>query len=389
MTLKLKVGARISLTHNIDAVDGLVNGAMGEVLGFTHHPDNSVQFVMVKFDNAESGMERRKEYNVSKFPDCTAIDRLQFEFQLRKAGTATGTAINFPLRLGWGTTLHRLQGHTIEAPKKLVLNLQCWLQPAMIYVGLSRVKFLDQLYILNLLPIDKIVPFADAFDEMTRLKTIDISLPVPKNANKFEIVSLNTISLPAHFEDIKSDINLISAKVLLLQETSINPNINVGNMYNINGKTVHFTSQGHRKGLASYFPPDFQVVNEISFDEFQMMTIANSHMQITNVYRSSKAGSDFLDYFDRFLADILDKSKMQIIMGDWNFCQRDEPNHPVKKSLDRHNYISALNPHQPTHVMGRCLDAIFTRNFVLNFNASVKVCIYSDHEPISIKFDYD
>ena len=76
-------------------------------------------------------------------------------------------------------------------------------------------------------------------------------------------------------------------------------------------------------------------------------------------------------------------------MGDWNFCQRDEPNHPVKKSLDRHNFISALRPHQPTHVMGRCLDAIFIRNVVSDCNASVKVCIYSDHEPISIKFDYD
>jgi hypothetical protein len=38
--------------------------------------------------------------------------------------------------------------------------------------------------------------------------------------------------------------------------------------------------------------------------------------------------------------------------------------------------------------MGRCLDAIFVRNLASNYDASVKVCIYSDHEPISIKFDY-
>jgi hypothetical protein len=388
LKLDLKVGARISLTSNLDAVDGLVNGAMGEVVGFTHQPDNSVQFVMVRFDNPDSGKERRKQYKISKFPHCTAIDRLQSDFQLRTGGTATGTAINFPLRLCWGTTLHRLQGHTIEAPQKLVLNLNCWLQHGMIYVGLSRVKFLDQLYILNKLPFDKITPFPEAFDEMTRLKTIDISLSVQKSANEFEIVSLNTISLPAHFEDIKSDINLTSAKVILLQETSLTPDIDVGNMYNLNGKNVHYTSQGHRKGLASYFPPDFELISEISDAKFQMTTISNIHMQITNVYRSANAGSDFLDYFDHFLSYIIDKSKMQIIMGDWNFCQRDEPNHPVKKSLDRHNFISTLRPHQPTHIMGRCLDAIFVRNLVSNYDASVKVCIYSDHEPISIKFDY-
>ena len=93
----------------------------------------------------------------------------------------------------------------------------------------------------------------------------------------------------------------MSANVILLQETSLTPDIDVGNMYNLNGKNVGFKSQGHRKGLASYFPPDFKVVDQISDAKFQMMTISNRHMQITNVYRSSNAGSDFLDYFDQFL----------------------------------------------------------------------------------------
>ena len=34
LQLKLKIGARVYLTHNIDVVDGLANGTMGIVIGF-------------------------------------------------------------------------------------------------------------------------------------------------------------------------------------------------------------------------------------------------------------------------------------------------------------------------------------------------------------------
>ena len=220
--------------------------------------------------------------------------------------------------------------------------------------------------------------------EMKRLEALDLSLPVQIPLNQFEIVSLNVISLPSHFDDIKVDPNLMTAKVLLLQETSLTKNLEDSIRFKLEGKICHFNSSGHRKGLATYFPPDFSVVMDVTHGRFQMTSISNGELTITNVYRSGDAGKRF----DESLTNIIeDKSRTHILMGDWNFCQRDEPSHSVKKFLESNGFISGFAEPQATHIQGRCLDQIFVR-FVgepLVFESSVKVCIYSDHEPISMK----
>jgi hypothetical protein len=382
----LKIGARVSMTSNIDVIDGLVNGTMGVVVGFEMHANGKdVRFVMVKFNNPEHGKERRKKYNFeSKYPGATAVEFYETEVSLRRKATATCTVINIPLRLAWGLTLHKIQGHTIEKPTALIIALDCWLQPGMVYVGLSRVKSLDQLYILEKFPVPKAVPWPDALVEMKRLEVLDLSLPIQIPLNQFEIVSLNVISLPSHFEDIKVDPNLMSAKVLLLQETSLTNNLGDNHRFNLEGKMCHFNSSGHRKGLATYFTPDFSVLLDKTHGRFQMTSISNGELIITNVYRSKDAGRDFLQSLESFIQD---KSKVHIFMGDWNFCQRDEALHKVKVFLEKNGFISGFTTPQATHIQGRCLDQIFVRfpGDPLDFESSVKVCIYSDHEPISMK----
>ena len=374
------------MTSNIDVIDGLVNGTMGVVVGFEMHANGKdVRFVMVKFNNPEHGKERRKKYNFeSKYPGATAVEFYETEVSLRRKATATCTVINIPLRLAWGLTLHKIQGHTIEKPTALIIALDCWLQPGMVYVGLSRVKSLDQLYILEKFPVPKAVPWPDALVEMKRLEVLDLSLPIQIPLNQFEIVSLNVISLPSHFEDIKVDPNLMSAKVLLLQETSLTNNLGDNHRFNLEGKMCHFNSSGHRKGLATYFTPDFSVLLDKTHGRFQMTSISNGELIITNVYRSKDAGRDFLQSLESFIQD---KSKVHIFMGDWNFCQRDEALHKVKVFLEKNGFISGFTTPQATHIQGRCLDQIFVRfpGDPLDFESSVKVCIYSDHEPISMK----
>ena len=92
----------------------------------------------------------------------------------------------------------------------------------------------------------------------------------------------------------------------------------------------------------------------------------------------------FLESLTSFIED---KSKTHILMGDWNFCQRDDASHPVKIFLENNGFISGFAKPQATHIQGRCLDQIFVRfaGEPLDFESSVKVCIYSDHEPISMK----
>merc|ERR1712101_102799 len=59
--VKLKIGARVMLTYNIDVVDSLVNGSMGEVVGFIKAANNSIKYIMIEFDNEQSGENKRQE----------------------------------------------------------------------------------------------------------------------------------------------------------------------------------------------------------------------------------------------------------------------------------------------------------------------------------------
>ena len=45
------------------SVDSLVNGSLGEVVGFKRDSKNRVKYVLVKFDDPSSGQERRKQLN--------------------------------------------------------------------------------------------------------------------------------------------------------------------------------------------------------------------------------------------------------------------------------------------------------------------------------------
>ena len=58
--LKLKVGARIMLTYNLNTSDGLTNGALGEVIGYDVSEEGRIMKIYVHFFDERAGKERRK-----------------------------------------------------------------------------------------------------------------------------------------------------------------------------------------------------------------------------------------------------------------------------------------------------------------------------------------
>ena len=60
--LKLKKGARVMLTYNLDTSDGLTNGAIGEVIGYDMSPEGKIQKIYVHFYDEKVGRERRKQF---------------------------------------------------------------------------------------------------------------------------------------------------------------------------------------------------------------------------------------------------------------------------------------------------------------------------------------
>ena len=66
--------------------------------------------------------------------------------------------------------MHKIQGQTIERSKKTTVDLKSVFEGAQAYVMLSRMKELDQVYILDELPEDKIYPIRKAQEEIKRLE---------------------------------------------------------------------------------------------------------------------------------------------------------------------------------------------------------------------------
>ena len=243
----------------------------------------------------------------------------------------------------------------MKFPNKLVLDLKCWLQPAMIYVALSRVQCLEQLFILEDLPEEKIKPWADALEEMERLDVLD---QARETEEVFRVSTMNIRSIQSHFEDIIRDYSLLSSSVICIQETWLKPEDD-GFNYQIDGKTLYLNSVRKGAGIITYCDETFEHIKDIKAVTYQLTAIDSVNIRIINIYRSSNANNVTIKEALGSLLDI--NSKSIIICGDWNFCHRDENNHPIYQFLIEKNFVPAQIPPQATHSEGRCLDMIWTR----------------------------
>ena len=254
--IRLKIGAKVMLTYNIDTCDCLTNGSFGKVMGFKFGKDGTVTRVIVHFYDEECGREKRKNHLQlqNQYPGFhpTPIEMIEFHYSLSKkqsTGVRNSTVTQFPLRLAFAATAHKVQGQTVKKPNSLVLDLRTVRESAQAYVMLSRVQSLEQLFILESLPADKIYSSKTALDELERLRSISLN---KKNlSNKF-LVSCNIRSLKAHFQDISTSPYIENAEVICLQETWLKENFNHVNEFNISGFNSHLNCGGRGKGIVTY-----------------------------------------------------------------------------------------------------------------------------------------
>ena len=131
--LKLRCGARVVITRNIDVAGGVVNGIIGTV--------ENIQPNLIT-------VRHLKDY------ELMCITRIKHYVSLRHS---TDTAIRepFPLILGWAITVHRVQGMTISS-NVFVLD-STFFASGQAYVALSRVKKSAPLHLLAFDPDNAII----------------------------------------------------------------------------------------------------------------------------------------------------------------------------------------------------------------------------------------
>ena len=123
--IDLKVGCRVMLLVNMDVENGLVNGSCGHVVEL--NPND----VIVNFDNGIVKKIRRSR------------------FSYKENGKELASRFQIPLKLAYAITIHKSQGMTFD---EVVIDCSDSFAAGQVYVGLSRVRTLNGLYILGLNP---------------------------------------------------------------------------------------------------------------------------------------------------------------------------------------------------------------------------------------------
>jgi ATP-dependent DNA helicase PIF1 len=179
-TIKLCVGCQIILVVNLCVEEGLVNGSKGRVNGFNENDEP-----IVIFSNG-------KQKNIAMH--TWEIDE----------GCNTIKATGLPIILGYGCTIHRSQGMSLDLAivdigKNVFTGSGGYGQ---IYVALSRVRSLDGLSILNFDPTrirchPKVIEFYQNIDN-PRKKTSSVSSTISTESDiSIEQVELKMFQVAA------------------------------------------------------------------------------------------------------------------------------------------------------------------------------------------------
>ena len=383
--LRMKAGAKVMLTFNLDTCDCLTNGAFGEFLGFKFNKDGSIGSVYVHFFDEDCGKEARKNYTQlqTKYPgkNVLPIGPIEFQYSISKkstGGTTNATAIQFPLRLAFASTAHKVQGLTVKKPNSLVVDLRTVREAAQAYVILSRVQALNQLTILESVSEDRINASWVAMEELKRMEEKALN---SKDMEEAKIVSCNIRSIRKNFPSFISSSAAQNAHVMCLQETWLDPTSGDSVMLlNMEWKQ-HNNSVGRGKGITTFFKESFTWDTDITKPEFQITKIVAEDLDIINVYRSGRA--DDKDFNDD-LFGLITPGKQTLILGDFNLCYLSEGSHPLFRAFQERGYTQIVK--SPTSLRGRLIDLAFVSpsNSVLRFKVRQQSQFFTDHDLIEI-----
>ena len=136
--------------------------------------------LVVKLNKKNSGVQNRAKYPglASKYPECVFIERVTNQYSIRKRSgdvSSTASVIQFPIKLAFAITSHKIQGQTIPMPAKVALDIDSVFEDAQTHVILSRVQQLDQIYIMNQIDETKIRTSVIGLAETERLAKISLN----------------------------------------------------------------------------------------------------------------------------------------------------------------------------------------------------------------------
>ena len=375
--LTIAVGMIYVMTVNVDVEDGLTNGSTGVVklIEYKMEGTNRPSIIWVLFDHSRIGRSTRERfvnrgfYNTNIERDWTPVFDVERTFIYNYK---TYQRIQFPLKPAAAKTVHKAQGATVD---KVVVDLSQKTTrkvPHIHYVALSRVKKLEDLYILNLnqaaYALDERVT-----SEMQRLRTeaaLELCyVPLYKiDPCKIKIAFNNARSLHKHLKEIEVEPNVLAADVIGFAETRLCQR-DEDTDFTLKGFALirlDETDSVHRPhlGLALYIKTCYEVQKlvKICCSSFEFIAVSlvsdqKRYFQVTVLYKYPKSSqSDFKKDISCHLRPLIDIKAKFVLLGDFNISV--DSSHCI-------DYIERLfsckqHIQQSTHDSGSVLDLVFS-----------------------------
>ena len=378
--LTVAVGMIYVMTVNVDVEDGLTNGSTGivKLIEYRMKETNRPSIIWVLFDHSRIGKSTREKfynrgfYNANIQRDWTPVFDVERTFIYNYK---TYQRIQFPLKPAAAKTVHNAQGATVD---KVVVDLsqkKTRKVPHIHYVALSRVKKLDDLYILNLnqaaYALDERVT-----SEMQRLRTeaaLELCyVPLYKiDPCKIKTAFNNARSLHKHLKDIEAEPNVLAADVIGFAETRLcqrdeDTDFTLKGFALIRLDETGSPESVHRPhhGLALYIKTCFEVkklvklcCSSFEFIAASLVSGQKGYFQVAILYKYPKSSqSTFKKDISCHLRPLIDLKAKFVLLGDFNISV--DSSHCIDFIERLFNCKQHIQ--QSTHYSGSVLDLVFS-----------------------------
>ena len=400
-SLVLAVNARVMLTRNVNVEDGLVNGAMGYISNLifkNKQPENAVEMVEVIFDSCNVGKTQGKAS-----PKGNVVPIKRVEEEINEKNLKSFIRHQFPLKLSWACTAHKVQGMTA---KRVVVNLDRIFSPGQAYVAISRVTSKDGLFIEtnNDGALQKKI-YADldvklALNSIERFNLAgDLTCDLADLDNFKTVILLNVQSLKGHFQEMNCDKRLFKADFVCLTETWLKEHDSIQDI-EIPGFEFHHvarnqcydnsndvftrlqTAKGGGVGVFRKKTNERILVNALEFKNIEGIAVElyQDNIAIIVLYRPSVLPvNNFLDKLHKVVDFYKKRQHNLIIVGDLNEDAKIQG--PIQRRLESMGFLQVVQFY--TTEGGTILDHVYVSD-------TLKACVhkiplyFSYHEAIEI-----
>lgn len=299
------------------------------------------------------------------------------------------TRLQFPLTLAWATTIHKVQGLTLD---EIVVDMKGGrFNPGQAYVAFSRVKTLEGLHILNFNPTA--IKVSDKVqEEMLRLNT-KLLQPVPELQclslpdSYVTIALLNVRCIAAKLPDLEQDSSLKCASILCFCETWLSSNQpSPVVQHNQLRLRCDRTLGNHKGGTMISVSQNVQPVNTSIFTTNGIEGVSTTlllpnacRLQVALVYRSPSVTLDaFLTALVAILNPIALTDISTVVLGDFNEDLLQKPDSRVLSLMSSNGFIQLVQ--SATTDRGTLLDHVYYNRPSDNAIVQVRDTYYSDHD---------